>query len=76
MVRVIRPVGEGRPRKPRRKAVRALAVLPLANLSGDPEQEYFADGMTEVLLSDLAKLRALRIISRTSAMRSRQELSA
>jgi serine/threonine protein kinase/Tfp pilus assembly protein PilF len=59
------------PRKRRvsRKRIRSLAVLPLANLSGNPEQEYFADGMTEVLIADLAKLRALRIISRTSAMR-------
>jgi len=59
------------PRKRRvsRKRIRSLAVLPLANLSGNPEQEYFADGMTEALIADLAKLRALRIISRTSVMR-------
>jgi TolB-like protein/Tfp pilus assembly protein PilF len=44
-------------------------VLPLENLSGDAEQEYFADGMTEDLISSLAQVRALRIISRTSAMR-------
>ncbi len=48
--------------------IRALAVLPLANLSGDPQQEYFADGMTETLISQLAKIRALKVISRTSAM--------
>jgi TolB-like protein len=48
--------------------VRALAVLPLANLSGDPQQEYFADGMTETLISALAKIRALKVISRTSVM--------
>jgi eukaryotic-like serine/threonine-protein kinase len=48
--------------------VRALAVLPLANLGGDPEQEYFADGMTEALITELAGIRALRVISRTSAM--------
>jgi serine/threonine-protein kinase len=59
------------PRKRRvsRKRVQSLAVLPLTNFSRDPEQEYFADGMTEALISDLAKLRALRIVSRTSAMR-------
>ncbi|NIN73212.1 MAG: hypothetical protein GTO46_15060, partial [Gemmatimonadetes bacterium] len=45
-----------------------LAVLPLENLSGDPEQEYFADGMTEALITDLAKIGALKVISRTSVM--------
>jgi TolB-like protein/tetratricopeptide (TPR) repeat protein len=51
--------------------IRSLAVLPLENLSGDPSQEYFADGMTETLIGDLGKLRALRVISRTSVMRYR-----
>ena len=47
---------------------RGIAVLPLENLSGDREQEYFADGMTDALISDLARIPALRVISRTSAM--------
>ena len=49
--------------------IRSLAVLPLANLSGDASQDYFADGMTEALIADLARIRALSVISRTSVMR-------
>ncbi len=52
-----------------RDVIRSLAVLPLDNVSRDPAQEYFADGMTEALISDLARLKALRVISRTSAMK-------
>ena len=47
--------------------VRSLAVLPLENLSHDPEQEYFAEGMTEALITTLAKIGELRVVSRTSA---------
>lgn len=45
-----------------------MVVLPLENLSGDPEQEYFADGLTEALITNLAKIGALRVVSRTTAM--------
>ena len=48
--------------------VKTLAVLPLENLSGDPKQEYFADGMTDELITELAKSKGLRVISRTSVM--------
>jgi TolB-like protein/DNA-binding winged helix-turn-helix (wHTH) protein/Tfp pilus assembly protein PilF len=48
--------------------IQALAVLPLTNLSGDPEQEYFADGMTEALIAELGKISAPRVISRQSIM--------
>jgi len=55
-------VGSPKPR------IQALAVLPLTNLSGDPEQEYFADGMTESLITELGKISAPRVISRQSIM--------
>ena len=52
--------------------IRSLAVLPLQNLSGDPAQEYFSDGMTDALITDLAKIAAVRVISRTSSMQYKQ----
>jgi TolB-like protein/DNA-binding winged helix-turn-helix (wHTH) protein/Tfp pilus assembly protein PilF len=53
----------------RAHTIQSLAVLPLANLSGDPAQDYFADGMTDELITMLAKNTSLRLVSRTSAMR-------
>ena len=49
-------------------AIDSIAVLPFQNLSGDATQEYFVDGMTDALIGDLAKIGALRVISRTSSM--------
>ena len=67
----------GRTAAPRRRggkarksppAIGSLAVLPLQNLSGDPAQEFLADGLTEAFITTLAKISALRVISRTSVM--------
>ena len=55
--------------EPASSAIHSLAVLPLANLSGDPEQEYFADGMTDELITEIAQVGSLRVTSRTSSMR-------
>ena len=49
--------------------IHSIAVLPLENLSGDPSQEYFSDGMTDALISDLDQIKALKVISRTSVRR-------
>jgi TolB-like protein/DNA-binding winged helix-turn-helix (wHTH) protein/Tfp pilus assembly protein PilF len=57
-----------RPATPAVPPVRSLAVLPLQNLSGDPSQEYLADGMTEEFIGRLATIHGLRVISRTTAM--------
>ena len=51
--------------------IMSLVVLPLTNLSGDPSQDYFADGMTDELTTDLARISSLKVISETSAMRYR-----
>lgn len=53
---------------PNRFNISSVMVLPLENLSGDPSQEYFADGMTDALIGDLARINGLRVISRTSSM--------
>jgi len=65
----IRPPVDIPPPRQLAKQIRSVAVLPLKNASGDPKQEYFADGMTEALINDLAKISALRVIARASAMR-------
>ncbi|UCF37336.1 MAG: protein kinase [Acidobacteriota bacterium] len=49
--------------------ITSIAVLPLKNLSGDPDQEFFVDGMTEALITDLSKIGALKVIARSSSMR-------
>ena len=56
----------GRMTRPPR--IHSIAVLPLENLSGDPKQEYFAEGMTDELITDLSKISALRVIARTSTV--------
>jgi serine/threonine protein kinase/Tfp pilus assembly protein PilF len=53
---------------PKEEAIDSIAVLPLENLSQNPEQEYFADGMTEALITELSQIRALKVTSRTSVM--------
>jgi TolB-like protein/DNA-binding winged helix-turn-helix (wHTH) protein/Flp pilus assembly protein TadD len=55
-------------RKPRARPIRSLAVLPLEDLSHDPAQEFFAEGMTDELINTLAKISALRVVSRTSVI--------
>jgi TolB-like protein/Tfp pilus assembly protein PilF len=51
-----------------RPQFKSVAMLPLQNFSADPEQEYFADGMTEAVIADLTKIKAMKVISRTSVM--------
>ena len=55
--------------------IHSIAVLPLDNLSGDPSQDYFVDGMTDELITDLAKIKSLRVISRTQLCNTSQLIS-
>lgn len=55
-----------------KRMIKSIAVLPLENLPRDPKEEYFADGMTEALITDLAKIGSLKVISRTSVMQYKQ----
>jgi len=64
-IRAVRPGSTA----PSTSSIRSVAVLPLKNLSVDPEQGYFAEGMTEALITTLGKIGSLRVISRTSVMR-------
>jgi serine/threonine protein kinase/tetratricopeptide (TPR) repeat protein len=64
VLRMLRPTGPDR--------IDSIAVLPLENLSDDPEQEYFTDGMTDALIGKLAQISALRVISRTSVMKYKE----
>ena len=60
--------GRGTPAAVASAPIQSIAVLPLANVSGDPGQEYFADGMTDELIGTLGRLRSVNVISRTSSM--------
>ena len=59
-------------KKPESAVIRSLAVLPLANYSGDVDQEYFSDGMTDALIAGLAQIKAIKVISRTSVMQYKE----
>lgn len=65
-------LGKRQPWKTTDPVIHSIAVLPLQNLSGDPAQEYFCEGMTDALITDLAQVGSLRVISRTSSERYRQ----
>ena len=59
-------------RDPLRARIQSLAVIPLANISGDPAQEYIPDGVTDALITDLAEIGSMKVISRTSSMQYKQ----
>ena len=56
--------------------ITSIAVLPFENLTGDREQDYFVDGMTDAVITNLAQVRALRVISRTSVMQYKRDEQA
>ena len=69
LLAVVYAVSRSRTPNPAPPKIRSLAVLPLKNMTGDPSQEYLADGMTDALIGRLAQIHDLRVISRTSVMR-------
>ena len=64
----VEPAGDGAPETSSGAPAYAVAVLPLRNLSGDPKQDYFSDGITDALIASLAKTKSVRVISMTSIM--------
>ncbi|MGA8872185.1 MAG: tetratricopeptide repeat protein [Candidatus Acidiferrales bacterium] len=69
LLALVYAVSRSRTPNPAPPKIRSLAVLPLKNMTGDPSQEYLADGMTDALIGRLAQIHDLRVISRTSVMR-------